>query len=755
MGINDLLKPAEQEYQDTPPPKPPGGVNDLLEPAGVGFEAAMDLSSFMQSSPELRADVARKKESLLIKGLRFVGSLLEPALLPGDALRAVIYDTFYRQPDEESALGQVWKNILTYAPWGEQPEEVASFRDVLRDKYGVEGATASVLGTALDIVLDPTVLVAGWGKAANIAARSAAKEAINLGIDVSRMRAADLARVIERMEPGPIKEQLEVAYKIKRKPELLTPAGFVEAAVPETVRSSLQKAVIDYADNLPYLKRIRQRKIVSEESVSEKPGKLVEEAVEEPLAKSVLPDSTYWALKTTGTPHEEAARAIHGVYDVFSPGRPDLKVGLKNEAEFLAKRIRSIGEFATVDLHNTIRKTFGRDPKEIPHFYAEFDRALGQLIDKLGPGDAAKLAIALRDAHSLDEVMNLLPKYKLGNDKLFKDTLERLRKLARAYNLPENKVDEALENGLRIAWSAHAIMGYYLSGMHKLDEVINELTPEIEKIAKRHNVWFDYAGAKKPDKEALLSFAYQSIFDSARGKELSPAQVELINTLKQEWSKRKLDEIFAVSFEDYIKSLDSGYLRRIVPLKSRSEEEFVESVMDAMERGVRWFKAKNLEASELVDKVRQRLGNEAADKLEAHLAVRGDGAINTLELAEITGSNPETITRILSELDVAPIDIDDKVLDAINKVYDDSRRAVAKMEIGFQKWQERKLPEWKLVSDFLVLPGLKSALPPTPARLPARSKPSTSSTAPTTSYQSTGSFSTIRATCALLRAESW
>lgn len=621
-------------------------------------------------------------------------SAFEPLMAPGDFLRAAYYDLLLRKPGEDSELGKFWRELPKYAPFGDQPEPTKSFAAMLNERRpDLPEWFNNTLGFVMDLAFDPLVFADVLERGGyKIAGKALEKYGIK-GADkfMRGMSAADLLE-FSKVAPEPIRKQIVWAAKVKKGGELLTPAGLYKVITPDPIRKTIQKSIQSFlSKDTPFYKMVVAPSGNSGIGLAKRPVSLAEFLLTEPEAYKAL---------TRGTKHEKAVNEIMGQGDIlnpFKPGEP-LKPGAYQEARTIAGHIKALGVSAVKDYQDIYERALGRSIEAGDPLYGEFSRALADFADETGGTFDPILLTATSDlfkaAANPKKFKEVLSKTIGQNELAFAgkrwgELKQKLSQLAKAYDVPEDKLLQAAEATLKETAAVHAITGYYLSGMHRLDEIVRAKLPEFSKMFNA-------------SEDAVYDYAFRTLWLAATEKiPMLKKEQQIFKTIENEWRRRGFDEIYGVNFKDYIKSLDSGYVRRVVPLR---DPQFAEGILkQAIEEGVKWYPTTALGSSDFVSAVEKAAGGKAAEKLAAHLAVRGDGIMSLAEISKITGMDTEQVSRLLEELDIMDADVAKALMRSLGDV---GRPNIAGFELGKQKWQERSIEKDALYKKLLGYTGL-------------------------------------------------
>ena len=421
-----------------------------------------------------------------------LSKLLEPLYILS-LPRAISMQVGGEQPD---AVATWFKNLPRAFPGGEKPEEIKSFTDVLLER-GAPGWAAAVFGFAGDLITDPS----SWISAGVLAGtKAAAKKLIEQGVErsvaktIAKMSWRDIAAIADEIPDEVLRTQIKAAAQTKRAYELVNPIELARELLPESVRTTLTKHVIGALDNNPITKSrlgrrvyeyiVPRRKIIRE-------GGTVSDQV--PPGQALYTEPVYWSVKTAGTPHEKVVKETLGKGDALSP--ITAKPGAKTEARVIGRHIFNAAYATTAEIQNTFKNIIGYAPDAEPVLYNSVDRILADIVDKLGPGYAADILKNVGGGISTDKVRKFIEEaYPAGNvrEKVLKrfGTIEnKVKRLAAAYDVPEERIWQFLEHGTKAIWGFHAIAGYYLSGMDIFDRAITKaaaklLSENSEELAK-------------------------------------------------------------------------------------------------------------------------------------------------------------------------------------------------------------------------------------------------------------------------------
>jgi len=632
--------------------------------------------------------VAPRQDIDWAKVSRWTLGLFDFLLLPGDITRAAIYDLFLRQPGEQSEFMRLFREeFWKYAPGGEAPQ-VKSFAEVLAEQSDLSPRMAMFLGTALDILADPTIVAGGLFKASmKTAEKAVGREAAKA---LSGMRWTDIAEYAKQMPEGPVRSQLLAAASLKRGSELLTPAGLARELIPSPVKSAVDSAIKKFLS--------KENPFFYKEFIAPTQKGGVGKRRERLTWAEVLQTEPE-AMKTLAGPYREVAEEIYGSGDILRSS-VRYEPGALQRARATGQHIRNVGLTATAEFQRIFKDIVGLKPEQAPALYRDFQNVLADFVENTG--GTLHIGTLTPSAKTFKRIRDMSPKELLESNfikswegaftgQYWKKTEEKIRALARAYQLDPDAMIKAAQESLKLAEAVHFLTGYYLSGMHRVDEVIMSSIPELKKIFKGD-----------VSNDLLSTLAWKAIWVKAGGKvPLLESERKVLKVIEDGWRALGYEDTYGVSFYDFIKSLDEGYMRRVVPIR---DPAVAKALLEGIEQvGFRWYPAQSLYAKDVVKAVEEVAGKEAADRLAAHLLVRGDGVMSLADIAAATGMDEAQVLDLLEKLGIEASDVVEKLKESLGT----GRRAdVARFEIGKQKWQERVLEKDKLYTEFLGMVGL-------------------------------------------------
>ena len=595
------------------------------------FNVAAPIAEFFQFGHDAVVSVV---QDLYYKGSHIVSGIRN--LVHGDFTGAG--EAFSKAGDFPLTVRTI-KNFPKYFPGGDRPERPPSMSEFLL-AIGLPGWAAAPIGLGLDIALDPLTWV-GLGEVggAKLAERYLAVHP-ELGVESIRvLTPKQILEIADRVPDSPLKTSLRLAAKTKAANQTFTPAGLAKALIPSTVRDAVRKGIVETLDRVPV-------PFAKEKFIAPSGRGLGVRTEGMSVLKFITPRGKYEELKLAGTPHAEVAKNLLGGGDILNPSTA--RAGELDYANNIARHLQAIQLRATKDMFTIFKKVVGKNPDELPVVFKDVDHLAASFADRVGPALFTKIS-------PTDNVLSFAEKVRKNaflnleesptTKKYLSDVKSKLRNYEKAYNLKPGSLDQVFDSFVRNYWATHVLTGYYLSGMHILEGVVRGSLNDIKTIA----------GVK--DDAAAADYAWRAIWSNSIAK-VPPREVDkkIFDLIQKRWKEAGLDKVYSVSFQDYIKSLYSGYLRRVIPVKALGSETASELLARAKDAKFRIYPVKWLDATNLVNATQRVLGKEAADKLAATLAMRGDGAISTETIANITGAKMEDVMRVLREAGMVPRD---------------------------------------------------------------------------------------------------
>lgn len=610
---DEVLNAAGQLPQEAPQPEP--------RPASPYFGDIINerLATGTVNTPELKFREKWSKMPWWYRMARYPLGILDVAQLPGDLARSVLYDINAREPGQplETLRLLSWKNLSRYAPWGDTPKYVAPGSEIAKS-MGVPEDKAGIAGTALEILLDPLIILDGIAATGTrLTAREASRLTMKkLGREVfTPEEMIKAARELEDVGDTESATLIRLAARQRALGKLYSPAEWI----PEPTRKAVAKGLTWALDRIP--SPFSQEVAIGTSGATRRERLSILEAFINPQVGK--------AAKLKGTPHEEAIAKIYGRADVT-------KIPKGGEAEFVPSGLslaKNYSEEIAMEVISNARevvdifeKYTGRSPLADKETYRLFSKWTTEWLDKLDADPAISKALMVSDKpiRSSKELRRLF-----DSSKFKQELYDRIKVYAAQKGLDARKLYDGVRAASMRQLQSALKVGWVVSGMPDFYKTIDKV---VESTGRSP---FDVS---------------QALFKKAMGYNLNKKEEDLYLVFREFW-KENGGAYATVDPLTYIKNVSNGYYRRAMGINLMNPQQ-VRAFVEDLASGTKWYPSSQLGADRFLSAAEKYLNPEDVDRLAGFLYAYGDGPLTPRMIEEQLGIPADKIIQAANDAQI-------------------------------------------------------------------------------------------------------